>query len=123
MDLDMSWLDTSSSAVALRHEVPPPKRLRLSEVNANDDQAVPEWDCSAPYEQWLDYSAYESRYKSPSLHSSSQDKWRRATRTRFRMTTATMTKLWSLEKVLLPCRLSSTPVRIIEFTLFLSTLC
>lgn len=73
MDLDISLLDTSSSAVALRHEPPPLKRLRLSQVNTTDDQAVPEWDCSAPYEQWLDYSAYESRYKSPSLHSSNQD--------------------------------------------------
>lgn len=67
MDLDKCLLEASASAVALCHEPSPPKRLRLSEMSANDDEAVPEWDCSAPYEQWLDYSAYEDRYKSPSL--------------------------------------------------------
>lgn len=73
MDLDSSLLEAPPSAVALRHEPPPPKRLRLSAVNANDDEAVPGWDCSAPFEQWLDYPAYESRYKSPSLQSSTPD--------------------------------------------------
>ena len=72
MDLDSSLLGPSTSAVTLRHEPPPPKRLRLSEGDANDAGAVPEWDCSAPYEQWLDYSEYERRYKSPSLQSSNQ---------------------------------------------------
>ena len=73
MELDMSLPATGPSGMSLRHEPPPQKRLRLSEGIPNDDNAVPEWDCSAPYEQWLDYSAYESRYKSPSLYSSGQE--------------------------------------------------
>jgi hypothetical protein len=69
MELEMSLPETGSSAIAQRHEPSPPKRLRLSEGITNDDDTVPEWDCSAPYEQWLDYSAYESLHKSPSLQS------------------------------------------------------
>src|SRR5260370_6323500 len=73
MEFDMSLPASGPSGMALRHEPSPPKRLRLSEGITNDDNAVPEWDCSAPYEQWLDYSAYERPYKSPSPHSSHQD--------------------------------------------------
>jgi hypothetical protein len=73
MELDGNLLEASASALAARHEPSPPKRLRLSEVTANDDEAVPEWDCSAPYEQWLDYSAYENRHETPSFQSSSQE--------------------------------------------------
>lgn len=73
MELDGNLLETSTSPLAARHEPSPPKRLRLSEVTANDDEAVPEWDCSAPYEQWLDYSAYENGSKTPSLQSPIQE--------------------------------------------------
>lgn len=73
MNLERSLLGVVTSTLDPRHEPSPPKRLRLSEVNANDDEAVPEWDCSAPYEQWLDYSAYENRHETPSIQSSSQE--------------------------------------------------
>jgi hypothetical protein len=73
MDLERNLLEVSASALGPRHEPSPPKRLRLSEVSSNDDEAVPEWDCSAPYEQWLDYSAYANRHETPSLQSSSQE--------------------------------------------------
>lgn len=72
MDLHPTLVDAGAAAALLRHSPPGPKRLRLSE-NTNGDDAVPEWDCPAPYEQWLDYSAYENRFRSPIVPASRQD--------------------------------------------------
>ena len=67
MELDINSLDGEVTG-ARRLDQPAPKRLRLRDVTAPDDEEdLPEWDYSAPDEQYFDYSAYESRYKSPSL--------------------------------------------------------
>jgi hypothetical protein len=67
MELNLNSLDEEVTG-ARRHEQPAPKRLRLRDVTAPDDEEdLPEWESSAPYEQYFDYSAYESRYNSPSL--------------------------------------------------------